>query len=489
MLFNSPEFLFKFLPIAFVGYLLLLRVSTPLTKIWVVVASLVFYAWFEPWHLIWLTISLVVNCGLSLPLSRLRPGKGKQLVLWIGITFNLGMLFHFKYSEFAGSIFGGRFDQGEALASATLPLAISFVTFTQIAYLVDVYRTETYRSSPLDYGFFALFFPHLIAGPILRHEEFGPQIRNRLPMPGLNDVLLGAFWLTAGLTKKMLLADNAAPYANAVFGDPALIGNLTMLQAWTGTLAFAVQIYFDFSGYSDMAIGLARMFGLHFPLNFDVPYQAVSLQEFWSRWHMTLSRFLRDYLYIPLGGNRKGATRQMLNLLLTMIVSGIWHGAGWTFIAWGALHGVFLTLTHLWRQMLSFMGIRKLNAAFRLCGWALTFVFVIATWAYFRASSLGDAHAVLAAMFGAKGWHAAGPQSLEDFVYVALLMLVAILLPPTHRILPNLEEWPAESKGWVAARIRALGTPAAGLATGILFFLVVKSFFSSQPSQFIYFKF
>jgi alginate O-acetyltransferase complex protein AlgI len=261
-----------------------------------------------------------------------------------------------------------------------------------------------------------------------------------------------------------------------------------MLQAWTGTLAFAVQIYFDFSGYSDMAIGLARMFGLHFPLNFDSPYRAGSLQEFWSRWHMTLSRFLRDYLYIPLGGNRKGAARQILNLMVTMIVSGIWHGAGWTFIVWGALHGLFLTLTHLWQRMLSFMGIR-LNVAFRFCGWALTFVFVVATWAYFRASSLGDAHAVLAAMFGGKGWHAAGPQSLEDFGYVGLLVLVAILLPPTHRILPNLEQWPAGSTGWVAARIRALGRPAAGLASGILFFLVVKSFFSSQPSQFIYFKF
>ncbi len=490
MLFNSPDFLFGFLPIVFAGYFVLLHFSGPLTKLWIVAASLVFYAWFEPWHLIWLTISMIVNCGLSLPLSRLRPGKGKQALLWTGIAFNLGMLFHFKYSDFAGSIFGGRFDQANALSSTTLPLAISFVTFTQIAYLVDVYRQETYRGSPLDYGFFTLFFPHLIAGPILRHEEFGPQIRDRLPIPRFSDVVLGSFWLVIGLAKKILIADSAAPYANALYGDPALVANVTMLQAWTGTLAFAVQIYFDFSGYSDMAIGLARIFGLHFPLNFDSPYRSVSLQEFWSRWHMTLSRFLRDYLYIPLGGNRKGPARHIVNLMITMIVSGIWHGAGFTFLLWGALHGAFLTLTHLWQRMLAFLGIRKLNMAFRFCGWALTFLFVVVTWAYFRASSLHDAHLILAAMFGVKGWQpAAGHQSLEDFGYVGLLVAVAILLPATHRILPNLGRWPEESKGWLAACMRALGTPAAGFATGILFFLVVKSFFSSQPSQFIYFKF
>jgi alginate O-acetyltransferase complex protein AlgI len=204
---------------------------------------------------------------------------------------------------------------------------------------------------------------------------------------------------------------------------------------------------------------------------------------------MTLSRFLRDYLYIPLGGNRKGPARHILNLMITMIVSGIWHGAGFTFLLWGALHGVFLTLTHLWQRMLAFMGVHSLNRGLRFCGWALTFVFVVATWAYFRASSIHDAHAILVAMFGAKGWQTPGPQSLADFGYVGLLVAVAILLPPIHRLLPDLERWPEESKRWVATRIRALGTPAAGFATGILFFLVVKSFFSSQPSQFIYFKF
>ena len=490
MLFNSPDFLFKFLPVVFAGYLLLLHFSTPLTKLWIVAASLVFYAWFEPWHLVWLTISLLVNCGLSLPLSRLPRGKGKQALLWIGIAFNLGMLFHFKYTEFAGSLFGGWFDQSNAVSSTTLPLAISFVTFTQIAYLVDVYRRETYRGSPLDYGFFALFFPHLIAGPILRHEEFGPQIRGRLPIPRFNDVLLGSFWLVIGLAKKVLLADGAAPYANALYADPALIDNVTMLQAWMATLAFAVQIYFDFSGYSDMAIGLARIFGLHFPLNFDSPYRAVSLQQFWSRWHMTLSRFLRDYLYIPLGGNRNGPARHILNLMITMIVSGLWHGAGWTFVVWGALHGAFLTVTHVWQRMLSFMGVHKLNLSFRLSGWALTFLFVVVTWVYFRAGSLRDAHVILTAMFSARGWHAAvNHQSLEDLSYVGLLVALAILLPPTHQILPNLERRLEGSKAWLVTSLRTLGTPGAGLATGILFFLVVKSFFSSQPSQFIYFKF
>lgn len=320
-------------------------------------------------------------------------GYSPKALLVFGISFNLLLLGFFKYTDFLLDNFNGIFGANIPLPHIVLPIGISFFTFTQIAYLVDSYRKEASEYDLIRYILFVSYFPHLLAGPILHHKEMMPQFANKWNMAiRWRNIALGLFIFSIGLFKKVVIADTFAVWANAGFDSSS---SLNLIEAWATSLSYTFQLYFDFSGYTDMAIGMSLLFNIHLPINFNSPYKALSIQDFWRRWHMTLSRFLRDYLYIPLGGNRKGKFRTYNNLIITFILGGLWHGAGWTFVFWGLLHGVALAIHRAWSE-LGF----KMN---RILAWFITFNFINITWVFFRAKELDDAVRVLKAMLGLDG--------------------------------------------------------------------------------------
>lgn len=393
MLFNSYEFIFLFLPLTFFIYFYLNKKRlTELSKGFLVFASLFFYSW---WNIVYLPLilaSMLFNYTIGKQLSKLTHTQSKvskKSILAIGVIANLSLLGYFKYSDFFIENFNTVFDSNVPLLHLALPLAISFYTFQQIAYLVDSYRSETKEYDFLNYAVFVTFFPQLIAGPIVHHAEMMPQFANvRNKIKNYYHIALGLFIFSMGLFKKVVIADSFAIWATQGFD---VAQKLDMIQAWITSLSYTFQLYFDFSGYTDMAIGIALLFNIKLPINFNSPYKATSIQDFWRRWHMTLSRFLKDYIYIPLGGNRKGEPRTYINLFATFLLGGIWHGAGWTFVLWGALHGLALMIHRLW-QKIGF----KMHA---VLAWFITFNFLNITWVFFRAKEFEDAIKVLHSMF------------------------------------------------------------------------------------------
>jgi D-alanyl-lipoteichoic acid acyltransferase DltB (MBOAT superfamily) len=396
MLFSSYAFVFVFLPLVYLGYRLCLRAgSLRAVTVFMTLASLVFYAGWNPRYVPLILASVLTNYALGLWLARQRDRW--RLVLAVGA--NLVLLGYYKYAGFLAAnvnalgLTAWRFDD------IVLPLAISFFTFQQIAYLVDVQRGQEAEPNPWRYALFVLFFPQLIAGPIVHHRQVRPQFASLAGWQANSEKLaLGVTAFSVGLFKKVVLADSLAPYADAGFAAAAHGVSLGMIEAWACVLAYSFQLFLDFSGYSDMAIGLGLMFGISLPVNFFSPYRADSIIEFWRRWHITLSHFLRDYLYKPLGGNRLGATRRYGNLLLTMLLGGLWHGAAWTFVLWGALHGIYLLINHAWRASLG-----RRFAVPRALGWALTFIAVVFAWVVFRADSMATARSMSWAMLGGHG--------------------------------------------------------------------------------------
>ena len=404
MLFNSAIFLFAYLPIVLLTFFALGRVSVNAARIWLAGASLFFYAWWNPPYLILLSLSILFNFGTGYLLQNhgAIPGRvSKKLILILGLGFNLGLLGYFKYFAFFVQNLDAATGADFVVTHIALPLAVSFFTFQKIAYLVDSYLGKVKDSNFINYVLFASFFPQLIAGPIVHYSEVFPQFRKaetyRIQWPRFTD---GLTLFLLGLAKKVVLADEFSRYSDIVFEGAKAGGTITLVPAWVGALSYTLQLYFDFSGYSDMAIGLARMFNIELPLNFWSPYKSGSVIEFWRRWHMTLSRFLRDYVYIPLGGNRGGPVRRYRNLLLTMLLGGVWHGAGWTYVAWGGLHGVALAANHLWVSRVT----RPLQSlAYRASAHAATLLLVVCGWVIFRSSSLHAAHRVFAGMAGRNG--------------------------------------------------------------------------------------
>src|SRR5450830_1540606 len=349
MLFNSYQFIFLYLPVTLAAFALLGRFSHRASIIWLALASLVFYGHWNLHDVPVLCGSILFNFMLSGMISRAESEPLGKRLLAFALVANLGALGYYKYSGFAATELAAIGLDTSSFAAPTLPLGISFFTFTQIAFLVDCFQRKAAERNFPSYFLFVTYFPHLIAGPVLHHKEMMPQFNaKRSSFLDAGGLAIGVTMFAIGLFKKVVLADSVAGYANQGFGAAASGVSLTPIEAWSAALSYTFQLYFDFSGYSDMAIGLSRMFGIRLPLNFDSPYKAASITEFWRRWHMTLSRFLRDYLYIPLGGNRKGPTRRYVNLLTTMVLGGLWHGAGWTFVAWGALHGAYLCIDHVW---------------------------------------------------------------------------------------------------------------------------------------------
>jgi len=399
LLFTAPQYIFAFLPVVLLVYFTLNRLQfVQCGKAWMVLASLYFYGYWNPAYLILIIGSMVVNFGIGNALHVVKQSEQPKLlsrktVLVIGIAFNLGLLGYYKYTDFllanANIIFGSEY----APLNLLLPLAISFFTFQQIAYLVDCYQFDTQEYDFLSYCLFVSFFPQLIAGPIVHHKEMMPQFYDRgNGSLHYEHLAQGVLIFCIGLFKKVVIADTFAVWANAGFdgGEP-----LALFEAWGASLSYTLQLYYDFSGYSDMAIGAALMFNIRLPVNFNSPYKALNIQDFWRRWHMTLSRWLRDYLYIPLGGNRRVAGRIYVNLMATFVLGGLWHGAGWTFVLWGALHGVALCVHRLW----SSCGI-KMPAPLALLS---TFMFVNFAWVLFRAEDMATAQQMLQGMAGMNG--------------------------------------------------------------------------------------
>ena len=393
LLFNSYIFIFFFLPFTFFFYFYLNKKRlTEAAKAFLALASLFFYSWWNIMYLPLILISMGVNYTMGKYISRTKSGnrhKRRKILLAAGIVFNLSLLGYYKYADFFIDNINALLHSHFGLLHLALPLAISFYTFQQIAYLVDSYRLETKEYDFLNYAVFVTFFPQLIAGPIVHHAEMMPQFsKSGNKIINYRNISAGLFVFAMGLFKKVVIADTFAQWANLGFDQAAA---LTMTDAWMTSLSYTFQLYFDFSGYTDMAIGAALLFNIKLPINFFSPYKALSIQDFWRRWHITLSRFLRDYLYIPLGGNRKSGSRTYLNLFLTFLLGGIWHGAGWTFVLWGALHGLAMMLHRAWQKA----GVPMHS----ILAWFLTFNFINVTWVFFRAKDFDDALKVLHGMF------------------------------------------------------------------------------------------
>jgi len=491
MLFNSLEFIFLFLP-AVLGVAALFGdapARAPWLAGWIALASLFFYAWWEVSYLAVLLASIGGNFLLGQAIARQGPGAAARRLATLGIVANLLGLGFFKYAAFLAGEANLIFDWQLPILAWGLPLGISFFTFQQIAYLVDLSRGDTRQPGFAAYAFAVTLFPHLIAGPIVRYREILPQVEGPGRRLGVTreNLTVGLTIFALGLFKKTVIADAMIRFADRPFDAAAAGVAVPLLDAWVGLLAFALQIYFDFSAYSDMAVGLARMLGIRLPANFNAPYKATSIVAFWRRWHMTLSRFLRDYLYVPLGGNRKGPARRYLNLILTMLLGGLWHGAGWTFLFWGLLHGAGLALCHLWRGL---AGQPRGTRFGRLAGWVLTFVFVLLCWVPFRAADW----AAMLAYYGDLFVPAPGQplyRAADEAWPVALALAAALLLPTVEQVMarsgPVLVPSAPPLAGWRARLFLWAPTTRWALVAGLAFAFAVSNAFS--VTKFLYFDF
>lgn len=395
MIFSSYEFIGLFLPLTFLIYFLLQHnLSSSWAKAWLVTASLGFYSWWNISYTPLLLLSLVINFSLGQILSSEENKiKNKQHYLIAGLLLNIGFLAYFKYAGFITGNINALTNSHITIPEIILPLGISFYTFQKIAFLVDSYKKNTGRYNFLDFCLFVTFFPQLIAGPIVHHKDVMPQFsatnNNKI---NLHHCALGLCLFGIGLFKKVMIADLFAQWANTGFNTDE---QHAFIAAWATSLSYTFQLYFDFSGYTDMAIGAAILFNIKLPMNFNSPYKAVNIQDFWRRWHITLGNFLRDYIYIPLGGSKKYLPITCVNLFITFLIGGIWHGASWMFVIWGALHGMALVIHRLWQHTHI-----KLHT---VLSWGLTFLFVNATWIFFRAEDLETAFSILRGMAGLNG--------------------------------------------------------------------------------------
>ena len=494
MLFNSYVFIFIFLPIVALGFALLGRLGQRLTLSWLMLCSLAFYGYWHPPHLLLIGASIAVNYACGVGLGRYHESRWRRPLLFGGVVFNLGLLGYYKYAGFFASTLNDLSGSSLPVLQIALPLGISFFTFQQIAFLVDASRGLTRDFRFIDYVLFVTFFPQLIAGPIVHHRELLDQFNSQKSFRfRSNDVAIGLTIFVIGLFKKVMLADSVAGYANRVF-DASAAGVTPMMQdAWYAALAYSFQLYFDFSGYSDMAVGLGRLFGIRIPINFDSPYKAVHIAEFWRRWHMTLSRFLRDYLYIPLGGSRCGPARASANLMITMLLGGFWHGAGWTFIVWGGLHGLYLCVHRLWTSFAEQGGWQwRDSTGWRIASTTVTFVCVLAGWVVFRATDIATAGRMLGGLTGFASTTAPRLTGSRGEVILTLLGLAAItwLLPNTQEFVQSQFAGSDHSSATdlrPAPRWAWRPTAATGALTAVLFVCAVT--YLTRVREFLYFQF
>ena len=499
MLFTSPEFAFLYLPVVLAGFFALARYSFAWAAGWLFFASLFFYGYWMPKFTALLLASICWNYWTGSRIAKLDPLNATAEIktiakrwLVLGLFVNLSLLAYFKYANFFIDNLNAALGQDWDLGKIVLPIGISFFTFTQIAFLADAYLKGTREYGFVHYGLFVTYFPHLIAGPVLHHAQMMPQFREAATYRVNGPQLAGGFCIFAiGLFKKIILADGISPYADAVFSASEAGTQPDLIEAWIGALAYTFQLYFDFSGYSDMAVGLSWMFNVKLPYNFNSPYKALNITDFWRRWHMTLSAFLRDYLYIPLGGNRRGALQRYINLLITMILGGLWHGANWTFVFWGALHGLYLAINHGFHALTrNYSGPLLRHGLFRLMSWAITFFSVVFAWVFFRASDFPTALRIITAMSDPTHgsisnihgilWNH-GLELERGLWWLAALATIVLLLPNSNAI---------------GERILAFGrrypqaTPLLlGGSVSLCIFFVLVNATRDTVSAFIYFNF
>ena len=497
MLFNSYSFILIFLPGVFLVFHGLKRRGRERGAFaFLAAASLAFYGWWDPRYLLLLALLILANFAVARWLVRnsAAPRPMARAVLALGLLGNLTTLGFFKYANFFVDTADQLFGLDLVLAHILLPLGISFFTFQKIALLIDAYRGKVQSLDFLDYVLFVTFFPQLIAGPIVHHSEVMPQFKARRSV-GADGVALGLTVFAMGLSKKVLLADTLALYGSPVFDAASWGVRIDAATAWLGALAYTLQLYFDFSGYSEMAIGAALLFGIQLPVNFASPYKALSIIDFWRRWHMTLSRFLRDYVYIPVGGNQKGPARRYVNLFLTMVLGGFWHGAGWTLILWGALHGCYLMANHVWRSLRRRYGCAGdvPHGARLLAARALTFFAVVIGWVLFRADDVGSALTLLHSMAGLDGWESApSTGAILDRQAAALLiapLLVLVWLAPNMQEITGYDPMPQSRAVRAVKGLRASWqlSPQWAVALGCL--LAISLLSLSKVSEFLYFQF
>ncbi|NDV27862.1 MBOAT family protein [Desulfovibrio sp. JC010] len=497
MLFNSFEFLFIFFPSVLLSFFITARLTAGssyyrLPYVILFAASTIFYACWD-YHYLWLIfMSVVVNFIFGKVMCN-EENKAKPLLV-AALLFNLSLLGYYKYTDFFISNFNLLTGANFNLQHIILPLGISFFTFTQIAFLVDIYRNDIKEFNFLDYATTITFFPHLVAGPILFHHLMMPQLQKKIRFK-LEELVGGITIFCVGLGKKVLLADPLGAYADPIFNGVALGFMPDAGQSWRGALCYSLQLYYDFSGYSDMAIGLALCLGIRIPLNFYSPYKAVNIADFWRRWHVSLGVFLRNYLYIPLGGNRNGFFRKCINLFIVMLLCGIWHGAGWTFVVWGVLHGVYMVINTMWmrwKKDAQFIpkSLRHVSACF------FTFLCVVVGWVVFRADTLDSAWVMLNAMLGNCVKTLEGVSGTGSELYIVAGLLVAWFLPNVQQLFlsinPSDNSYTDKNVTSIMQRfVWKKNSPAVSWAVfaGAVFFIAVSRIATSTSETFLYFQF
>lgn len=506
MLFNSIGFLLFFLPITLAGFFWLGRFNRQYAATWLAAASIFFYGYWDYRYLLLLGGSILFHYWVGLRISR-AEGSYRKLILTFAISVDLLLLAYYKYADFFILSVNGIADAHIPVLNIALPIGISFFTFTQIAFLIDTYQGKVKEVRFIHYVLFVTYFPHLIAGPVLHHREMMPQFaESRNYTASSMNFAVGLSIFVIGLAKKVLIADNIAPIANGIFGPGA---HPQLIEAWIGVFAYTFQLYFDFSGYSDMAIGLSRMFGIRLPLNFNSPYKSENISEFWRRWHMTLSRFLRDYLYVPLGGNRSGKLARYRNLMITMVLGGLWHGAGWTFVVWGGLHGLYLVFHHGWQGLVRWSGYET-GPVYAAGARVLTFAAVAFAWIFFRSSDFAGAADVISGLVGCNGISL--PKSVAPYAGVltafgvelvfdgikwidafgmaalALAMLLAFFAPNTQELFRYFEPC-LEKIQYTGKWSRLLWHPSLRWSVGLAVLFSACVLNLNRPSDFLYFQF
>lgn len=513
MLFNSYLFLFLYLPIAIFGAYFLIYFYKPLVVPWLLTFSLIFYGGWNPNYLVLLLASIGFNFSIGKLIVKNKLQFYKKCYLILGIVGNLSALFYFKYTNFFIQNINFIAHTDFNFYKIILPLGISFFTFTQIAFLVDAYYGKVKQFGIFNYSLFVSYFPHLIAGPIIHHKDVMPQfnkILNTKQFPLMRYFMIGLTIFIIGLFKKVCLADTLAPKVNYIFDLPGKGYDLSFADSWMGAIGYTLQLYFDFSGYSEMAIGLSFMIGIKLPINFFSPYKAVNIIDFWRRWHMSLSRFFRDYLYIPLGGSRKGPFRKYLNLFIVMVIVGFWHGAGWTFILWGTYHGTLLILNHGWHaikeQLSSQFSLnitsRAVNNLIQFISIAVTFFCVVIGWVLFRANDFATAQNFYQGMFHYHSYFygSAGLINPLNYIFFGLFLLVGLIicytLPNTIEIMKNTnailnnpakDTFKSEAIG-MAKILEWAPSIWYAIPIGVLTYFAVTTI-SQTPSTFLYFNF
>lgn len=479
MLFNSYQFIFIFFPLTFFVYWISLIRGVKLALIWLVVASLIFYGSWNKRDLVVIVASLSANYVIGRIIVDSKVFVYRRILFMIGIAANLALLAYYKYWDFFAielKVVGLNWP----LVNLALPLGISFFTFTQIAYLSDAYRYLVKDKSFIKYAIFVTYFPHLIAGPLIHHKQIISQFNSNL-MHRVNsaDFSSGMTLFVIGLAKKIFLADNLSRYVNLVFDVIPPDGLISTSDAWCGALAYALQLYFDFSAYSDMAVGVSRCFGIELPINFNSPYKSRSIIEFWKRWHITLSSFLRDYLYIPLGGRRVNEYRRYVNLGITMLLGGLWHGANWTFIIWGALHALYLISNHFLIERCSYVSQLFSGPILSAVQRMIVFILVVIAWVFFRANDLTSAMIIISAMFG----FGEGADLVSNFIstaWIAVGLTIVWTLPNSNQIINKLFTSEITKSGWNLKIVLPM-------LIGLSFWLCILML--DKKSEFLYFQF